>query len=52
MTGIKGYFEDIKEGPPWFPFLREFLSDIRERVFVRGIADAVYYSSRNTSLTK
>lgn len=45
LGGLSGLFEDVKNGLPWFPVLRGFLSDIKERVFLLGFSDALYYSA-------
>ncbi len=45
LGGLGAFFEDIGGGPPWFPILRGFLDDIKERIFLLGFSDAVYYCS-------
>lgn len=43
LSGLQGLLEDVGNGPPWFPVLRGFLTDVKERIFLLGFSDAIYY---------
>jgi hypothetical protein len=45
LSGLGGLLEDVKTGIPWFPVLRNFLMDVKERIFLLGFSDALYYSA-------